>query len=1087
MIHVSAVPSVAPDQARTINVPDGSTVAQIVRAAFPATAKELAPRLVVEILTGRHAGVVDRTDWAGVTPEAGAAVLVRLTPGDPVTAWLTSTIATSFGVASTTSFAYSAISVGVGLATSALISVAINALTPQPEIRDPESYDATYALNGWQNRATLGSAFPLVMGRTRMAPVYFQMPYREVVGRSQYLRAGLTWGYGRLDISDLWLGDTPMEDYSGIEYEIREGVEGDLPVTITPEVVVPVAEAITLKGPDYEDDLGYETDELFYHSVKRYTDTDTEQISLIFAFPSGLANLDKDGTHKQTTVRVQVDLRLYADREDDEAWIDAGELAFTDEYLNPVYFQETITPPSAGKWQIRLTRTTEQGDSDDELSDLQWIETQSIRKRHPFDPPAPMAHIAVRVEAGEQLNGQISALTGVVQRYAPCWTGTDWEEGLTENPAGSLMAYHQGPWLRSPSTEDGIRLDDMQALWEFCEANGLTFNGRVDDASSFPEALARIAGAGRASPRYDGARHGVVIDRADDDANPICDHINAANSWGLSGTREPLDPPDAVRVQFLNAEDDFGIAEITTLWPDFEGDPDVIEEWELPGKLYPREVAIELYRRILEAIYRRSTWRVMQEGPLRVATRGSRVNLSHYILSSKQISARVVDVVGNAVLIDQPVTMEAGTSYVLHWHMTSAADVRGQAVVTIVRPQEGETQTLGLKGYIPPAGTSVTFAPATETIRTCRVLGIVPGEDGTVELRLTEDAPEIDTELADYEPPEFNTVVGQPSTPGDAPSQPLIRNIWTDTLDGVLTVFVSVRMAASDTSTISGYTVDYRLSGAAGWSSAGLGGTSGSIQITGYSVGDEIEVRAAAQASGGAWSEFTDTIYYTVGEELEAAPNAVPSDSVTISGELGRAVITAWAGGTTRTADVFRTASGGTFDDDTDYIGTISFASGQTQTFVDGGAETSTKVEISGMSAAASWNISGNSATHTAGTADRLFAPLTTYINDVVRGAITISGRTAGDVEIRMVDGSDVASGGIFESNGVHYFEFDPQGHDAFEVYASAPFDGTVSDLQVFKETSSSAPQGAWEYRLRAENSDGLTAGISGPYTTTII
>ncbi len=143
--------------------------------------------------------------------------------------------------------------------------------------------------------------------------------------------------------------------------------------------------------------------------------------------------------------------------------------------------------------------------------------------------------------------------------------------------------------------------------------------------------LIEIAAAGRASPRHDGLRWTVTVDRPD---KPIVDHFNPRNSYDFKVVRSYVEPPDAFRVQFLDATNDYKAAERIVPWPGKEGSTIVLtEEPTAAGQTDPAENYREAYRRALEAIHRPDVYTVSRDRAVQVAVRGDRVRLSTDVIS----------------------------------------------------------------------------------------------------------------------------------------------------------------------------------------------------------------------------------------------------------------------------------------------------------------------------------------------------------------------------------------------------------------------------------------------------------------------
>lgn len=117
-------------------------------------------------------------------------------------------------------------------------------------------------------------------------------PYTETVGNDQYIRMLFIWGYGPLDITDLKIGETSLDEYDDIEIENRSGEDGEDPITLYTSVVDQNDLQVKLTAED-----GYEL---------RTTDTDTDEFSVDITFQKGLVEFERNGKRRKRNVQVEV-------------------------------------------------------------------------------------------------------------------------------------------------------------------------------------------------------------------------------------------------------------------------------------------------------------------------------------------------------------------------------------------------------------------------------------------------------------------------------------------------------------------------------------------------------------------------------------------------------------------------------------------------------------------------------------------------------------------------------------------------------------------------------------------------------------
>ena len=117
----------------------------------------------------------------------------------------------------------------VTLSTAGML--ALNALIPPPQpklsVRAGAGAGTDFlrspSISGGRNPINKFGPIPKVYGRCRVVPPFAARPYTEIVGNDQYLRELFAVGYGPLKITDLKIGETSIEEFEDVEYEVCEG------------------------------------------------------------------------------------------------------------------------------------------------------------------------------------------------------------------------------------------------------------------------------------------------------------------------------------------------------------------------------------------------------------------------------------------------------------------------------------------------------------------------------------------------------------------------------------------------------------------------------------------------------------------------------------------------------------------------------------------------------------------------------------------------------------------------------------------------------------------------------------------------
>lgn len=1111
IIPVLAAPYLDPGAGRVrLEVEAGQTLAGIVAIALPMAGEAELDACRVALVTPAGQEVIPRHLWSRIRPRPGVHVVIRVVPqGDTLRSVLSVVVmvaATAIGNVWGPALA-SSIGIGTRLGTalvtvgvSAIGALALNALIP-PSQADEKAAEDRYSITGWRNSHNPDGAVPVLLGSLRVAPPFAALNYTEIVGDWMYIRSVFCLGYGRVEISDIRIGETSIDDYDEVELEIREGVAGDDLLSLYPGQVAEETIGAELTRPLPRDDSGeIVTGDSIETPVIRSTGADAASASVILSWPAGLVRIDNKGRSVSNTVSVRIEQRAPGDPD----FAEVTTLTITAKKLETFYRQHTWDFPSRGRWQVRLTMLTDEARSTQDQRRTVWAALQTIRPEYPIDFPEPLALISARVKATHQINGQLDNLNVLASRICLDYdhtTGT-WIERATSNPAALFIHALQSPANPRPVTDIASYLDDFVEWHDMCRLKGLKYDAFLEDTDrQLGDALAEIAAAGRASPRWDGLKWGVVIDRPQE---IVAAHINPLNSYQYSGGRTYTRLPDAFRVQFLDATNDFESAERYVRRPGHTGDIVLTELLELPGKTDPDEIWREGLRRFYELMYRPDAHQVMQDNMITAVTRGDLVMLSYDTLDRTQRAARVVATAGLLVTLDQLVTMEAGEDYAIRFRVfADDEDAVGSSVVRQVQTVAGDIRSVQLLtgDQMPEAGDIVHFGVLAEESAPMIVSGVEQAEDSAVLIRMVDAAPAIDALVDAAEIPAWDGRFGGELNPGDipdvAPAAPVFASISTGTVgtgdsDG-LHVLLS---PGTGSAPVASYRIEHQPTGDMVWASVTVPAADGGAEIAGYVAGDAVDIRAVAISAGGTEGPYGATVSVTIGAGDPEIPTALDGDAIDVTGGLGAAVLTV---GTTADAatvqiQLYRVPSGGTLDRATHAVGdpfavtpltTIGHVDGdgtRTNLLADPGFD-----DAGAWTADAGWAVSAGVAQHTPGTADAIGQALSLTAAATYRYALTVSGRSAGSVTPQLTGGSTQSGPAISADGQATGSIVAATGNTAVAYAADSDFDGAIDDAVLYLQTSGCVAAGAWDYYLEPQNEDGVPGPASGPFAATII
>lgn len=843
-VNVLALPHIDPLRGREkIDVAYGMTVGEMVAVALPGVDTSR-----VRVTIGEH--VIARNVWHRVRPKHGATVIVRAVPGDDTlrsvlsVAVLVAAVAlgqfyapsiasallpasfTGYGVATATAATISTIG---SLATAGFAiagSLLLNALIPVRGLGDQDKGTDIYAITGLQNSSNPGGVIPSILGKHRYAPPYAAPSYTQTIGDDQYCVAAFLFGHGPLNLTNHRLGDTPIENYSDIEIEVRNGYADDAPITLYPQQVI-------------EDQLAVRL--LYNETQTRITARDVAEAEVDIAFVQGLLKYDKKGKPTQWDIPFKIEYRKLGD----VAYTQAALIDIAGAEQKIIRRSVRFAFPERGQYEVAVTRLGEDSTDTQVIDRSDWSAIRSFRPESPFNFKTPVSIVALRIRASNQLNGAVNNYNADASLLCRDWdvATQTWIVRETSTPASLFRHVLQGPANAYPKTDDQINIAQLQDWHEFCKSKGLKYDRVHDYNATRLDVLGDIAAAGRSTPHDDGVKWGVTIDRPQ---TTYVSAITPRNSWDFQGQTPQVLFPDGHRVQFIDATNGYNQAERIIPFPGVNPDDvRVTEDLPHPGKTDPDEIWRETRRRQFELIHRPHTYTVSQDIESLVLSRGDLAPLNHDVLDRDQVAARIRSVSGQTITLDAPVTMETGRSYAIVVRKSDGDSIR-RSVVTV----DGETSNLTLigdvsgidAGDIASFGTSIK-GPVLDVI----VKNIERGDNLTANLTLVDAAPIID-ELTDAEvPPAWDGRVGEATDiSGLVPAVPSVA-----VTDAALVFNVAVIPGAGAIAIPASYVISYRPHGGGAFSTITIPAAQGSATISGFIAGDVIDVKVHAVSAYG--------------------------------------------------------------------------------------------------------------------------------------------------------------------------------------------------------------------------------------------
>lgn len=723
--------------------------------------------------------LVVREDWDKVCPRDGDLVAIRVVPhggggGKSIFRWLLTIVV--MVVAWYAGAALGAMGGGAGLfgigatAWTGIIGMvgmlAVNAIFPPAQASisarstDTEKSD-NYSIENARNTVNRFGVVPQLLGTKRIVPPMGAMAYTEISGDDQFLRLCFNIGTGPVSIASMKIGEKAVANYEEVETEVREGFDSDIPITLYPSDV-------------YEDQLSYEL-KFATGWVQDTTQPNADEISIDITLSEGLCRYDDMGEKNSLTVAFEVEISPTGEND----WtLMASPLRRAKEVKVLRIFTKFLTPARA-QYDIRVRRLTQDYDDEKYLDASYWTVLRTITLEDPISETG-IAKVAMRIKASGQLNGIVDEFNCVGSTVCNDWdeATSTWIERATNNPASLFRFVLQGHANKRPLTDSRIDLDALQTWHVNCATNGYTFNEYVDYQSSVLDMLNMLCACSKAALSYKDGKYGVIEDTFD--KVPV-QHFSQRNSWSFSGNKTFYHPPHALRITFLNEDEDFQEDELIVLDNGYQingldafgnSHPEYpeateFEMLELPGVTNPTQVWNLGRYHLAVSKYRTEKFTFNTDVENLVCTRGDLIRFSHDIMSETVAVGRVKEVETDSngdvisVVMDElmPMEEESGSllDYVIRFRLKDGTSAIYSVENTALDSDRNEKELIfvtPISTNKPEVGNLGLFGEAGEESMELLVKMIKPGKDLSASLECVSYAKdEIEAFLAGVAPP----------------------------------------------------------------------------------------------------------------------------------------------------------------------------------------------------------------------------------------------------------------------------------------------------------------------------------------------
>jgi hypothetical protein len=737
----------------------------------------------------------------------------------------------------------------------------------------------SYGITGSQNQANPYGAVPVVLGKRKMHPLYASAPYTE--GGDEYLHMLFVWGYGRVKVEDIKIGDTPLSSYTDYEIETHESIIGsEFKSDLFPTIVYQEAVNMEMKLSETP-------------PVVRVLKEGSSSFAVDIVLPQGLRFINDDGNWETIGVYLIVDIREAGTEEWTEGVIDELYLGQTDQTLK--YTERRDIDPNK-RWEIKIVA----GNTPHSRSINTTILTniRSFINDNPIQFDQPLTITALRIKASDQLSGIINSLNGIVTSYAPIWDGEKWteEEYPTQNPAALYRLVLKHPANPRPRSDSQIDNQNLAEWYEFCEAHGFKFNMVRDAQSSVWNTLSDIASAGRASISLRNGTWGVTWDSLE---KPLVQHITPRNSWGFESSKALYIRPHAFRVRFYNEENGYKEDERIVYADGYDKtNAEIYETVEFIGITSP-DLAYRFARfHMAQLDLRPETYVLNMDFEHLVCQRGDLVRVSHDVPLWGIGAARIKSVVLDAddpsrmigIELDDIVATDSTAQLVARFRLET-----GESVVYNIQPIIEPTTFIYFSEPIegidsPQDGDLVMIGEAGTETAELVVKSIERNDNFTAKLTLVDYSPSIYTADTELIPPFQSNITRPTDIEKTPPLIPDIMDIFSGT--NALEVFKgAIRSRIGVVPTIKDGIIPvesvrmrYRLSGIETWSYILVDKNVSPIWINNVNDHESYEIQIQAISIYGVSSRFSESYFHTVVGQSELPPDVEGFSCNTIGG-----------------------------------------------------------------------------------------------------------------------------------------------------------------------------------------------------------
>jgi len=550
-------------------------------------------------------------------------------------------------------------------------------------------------------------------------------------------------------------------DNNGTYFMRQKNFSGNYADTVYRSVWSNYSETV-LTRPDPDTEV-FKTNEVLTSEVYTLADwtestfnQQLDQVTVAIGFPQGLRKIKvKSGDTETTSVSFEVQSRYR--NSTNTAWLSWPSTGTTitvtrNEKDGFTYTQKFDLDKTQLGTQFRIRRTTDtnsEPNADDRLSHVSVLHSFTGYYSDPDYPPhtwAPtrpttttVAKTAFRIQATDQLNGNVEGISAVVQTIAKVWNGTNWSTlAPTSNPAALFLYVLTHPAnpqrVEEADITSKVDLVKLQYWYNYCEnyqaktsggnvSQKLEYNSVLGSQKSVLEVLRDICAAGRGSPALKDGKWTVTIDEPQ---SVVVQHFTPHNSWGFESVKALPKYPNAFKVQYYNEDKNYQQDEIILPAAGYTKDTaELFETITLPG--ITNEVLADDFGRwhYAQIKLRPEVYTLNTDIEYLVCNRGDRVKVLHDVPMWGLQSGRIKNRLSSDIFeLDEELPITENQNYTVRFRGVSNTGVGTNQVLNTERQVK---TTFDLTSYSAGGG-NVTLTIGTHPLQVGdRVAVVVTG------------------------------------------------------------------------------------------------------------------------------------------------------------------------------------------------------------------------------------------------------------------------------------------------------------------------------------------------------------------------